>query len=197
MDECNEEEGWLNICPARRSDWLPIADVVADVGLVLEEFPITSVYINKLAGRTADDSKHHYTRQSSSVLVAHKTVDFTYHPPGPQFDPPRTSQLEAIGIVVSQKHPPSVTFLAPAMAEHLLHRCAKYLSVSTVRRSTEEHLFSPTSPVVIPFFSLSIILKLCYSLFLFAFRPSFLPFPFLRHEVHDGGRQGIDYCFRA
>lgn len=91
---------------------------------MLEAFPITSVYINKLAGRTAADSKMHYTRQSSSVLVAHKTIEFTCHPAGPQIDPPRTSQLENAGIVVSQKHPPSTTFLAPAMADHLLQRCA-------------------------------------------------------------------------
>ena len=109
----------------RRVDFLAIADVLENAGLVLEEFPITSVYINNLAGRIAVDSRLHYTRQSSSVLLAHKTTDFTCHPAGPQFDPPRTSQLEAVGIVVSQKHPPSVFFLAPAMAEHLLHRCAR------------------------------------------------------------------------
>ena len=106
-------------------DLLDNAEVLAEAGLVLEAFPITSVYVNKLAGRTAADSKLHYTRQSSSVLVAHKTSEFTCHAAGPQFDPPRTSQLEAAGIVVSQKHPPSSTFLAPAMADHLLNRCGR------------------------------------------------------------------------
>lgn len=101
------------------------ADVLAEAGLVLEAFPISSVYVKKLAGRTAADTKQHHTRQSSSVLVAHKTTEFTCLEAGPQFDPPRTSQFEAVGIVVSQHHPPSATFLAPAMADYLLNRCAE------------------------------------------------------------------------
>ena len=161
-----------------------------------EEFPIKSVYINRLAGRTAFDSRLHYTRQSSSVLLAHKTTDFTCHPPGPQFDPPRTSQLEAVGIVVSQKHPPSATFLAPAMAEHLLHRCARCVELCVEAPSSI--YFSPTGPVLIPFFFAShaetilLIRPAC-----FALRSSMLPSHLLRRQVHDGGRQGTGYCFRA
>lgn len=107
----------------QRTDLHDNADVLQGVNLVLEAYPITSVYLSKLAGRNAESSKLHYTRQSSSVLVAHKTSEFTCHAAGPQHDPPRTSQLEAVGIVVSAKHPPSATFLAPAMADHLLNRC--------------------------------------------------------------------------
>ncbi len=89
---------------------------------MLEAFPLMSVYLSKLSGRTAADSKSHNTRQTSPVLVAHKTSDFTYHEPGPHLDPPRTRQLEGVGVVISQKHPPPATYLAAAMAEHLLNR---------------------------------------------------------------------------
>lgn len=89
---------------------------------MLEPFPVTSVFLSKQAGRTAADKKLHYTRQTSSVLVAHKTSDYTCNGPGPQLEPPRQRPLELVGVVVSQKHPPPATFLPPAMAEHLLTR---------------------------------------------------------------------------
>ncbi|CAB1120660.1 unnamed protein product [Ectocarpus sp. CCAP 1310/34] len=99
-----------------------MTDSLKEAGLALEAFPVTSVYLNKLAGRTPTDSKQRkYTRQTASVLVAHKTGEHTSHASGPQFDPPRISQLEAVGIIISQKHP-SATFLAPSMADHLLNR---------------------------------------------------------------------------
>eukprot|EP00752_Nemacystus_decipiens_P003967 g3633.t1 len=98
-----------------------IKGVMEEAGLALEAYPITSVYLSKLAGRTPADSKLHYTRQSSSVLLAHKTSKFTCHSSRPRYDPPRTSQLEAVGIVVSSKHP-AATFLAHSMADHVLNR---------------------------------------------------------------------------
>ncbi len=108
----------------RRGNVLDNAGVLTEVGLLLEAYPHQSLYINKLAGRAAVDSKLHLTRQASFVLVAHKTSEFTCLEAAPQLEPPRTRQLEAIGVVVSQKHPPSTTFLAPAMADYLMNRCA-------------------------------------------------------------------------
>lgn len=106
--------------------------VLNEVGLVLEAFPITSVYLAKLAGRIPEKSKLHYSRQASSVLLAHKTNDFPCHPVKTGLDKPREGPLEALGVVVSSKHPDSTTFLAPSMADHLLNRCVSVLFFSVL-----------------------------------------------------------------
>ncbi|CAN0414983.1 unnamed protein product [Pylaiella littoralis] len=51
------------------------AGVLKEGGLVLETFPTTSVFITKLAGRTAAKNKLHHSRQTSSILIAHKSPD--------------------------------------------------------------------------------------------------------------------------
>lgn len=100
------------------------AGILKEGGLVLEAFPATSVFLSKVAGRIPANSKLHYKRQTSSVLIAHKTADFPCHVASgrSQFEAPRQGQLEVGGVVVSSKHPASTTFLAPSMAEHLLTR---------------------------------------------------------------------------
>lgn len=98
--------------------------VLKEVNLVLERFPATSIFLSKTAGLVAEETERYYNRHASSVLVAHKTADFTCHPvsKGDHFDAPRSQELEAIGVVVSAEHPPTSTFLTPVMADHLLKR---------------------------------------------------------------------------
>lgn len=121
------------------------------VGLVLESAPATSVFVAKTPGRISEKAKQHYNRHTSAVLVAHKTVDFTYNPvsKSDHFEEPRTQQWEAMGLVVSARHPPASTFLAPAMADHLLKRFVCFQDNCRVRffvqhlyftRSGSDHL---------------------------------------------------------
>ncbi|CAM9580097.1 unnamed protein product [Ectocarpus fasciculatus] len=98
-------------------------DRLKAMGLILEKNPPISVYLEGQAGRIPDHRKNHYTRQSSSVLIAHKNGDFAQHgAPRDSFSRPREQALEDVGVVVSAKHPHSATFLSRSMAEHLIHR---------------------------------------------------------------------------
>lgn len=91
-------------------------------GLQLEAHPVSSIYLSKLAGRIPGKSKLHNTKQMSHVILAHKTGEFPCNAVNPRLDAPRQSQLEAVGLVISSKHPSSATFLAPSMADFLLNR---------------------------------------------------------------------------
>ena len=93
-------------------------------GLVLEDSPLTSVYLGGRLGRRVCETKNNYPTQVSSILVAHKTADFVCRSGDmiARLESPRQPDLEAIGVVISAWHPDMGTFLAPAVADHLIKR---------------------------------------------------------------------------
>ncbi|CAM9927717.1 unnamed protein product [Discosporangium mesarthrocarpum] len=104
-------------------------------GLLLEGAPISSIYLGGRLGRPAVETKNHYVQQSSLTLIPHTTADFISHGGGvhtgrraikpPRLEPPCPPELEAVGVIVSAKHPDSGTFLAPAVADHVIKRSSK------------------------------------------------------------------------
>ncbi len=76
-----------------------------------------------------------YPTQGSVTLLAHKTDSFICNGGGPKtagaesrrtrwptVEAPRTAELDHIGAVVSNAHPPAGTFLASSTAEVLIER---------------------------------------------------------------------------
>lgn len=98
--------------------------------LLLERYPITTVYLARQSGRIAGENKNHYASQTSMTLIAHKSQNFVCHGGGTggrrravaSSSSSTHELLEELGVVVSPKHPESKTFLAPAMANHLIKR---------------------------------------------------------------------------
>lgn len=99
---------------------------------MLEAHPIISVYLRGQAGRTPEGSKNHYKAQTSLTLIAHKSRDFEIRDAASsstKYAPPRRQELENIGVILSAKFPECKTFLAPAMANHLIERSVREPSV--------------------------------------------------------------------
>ncbi|CBN76081.1 expressed unknown protein [Ectocarpus siliculosus] len=103
--------------------------------LAMEKNPVVSIYLEGQPGRIPERLKNHLTTQGCSVLVAHKTNDFACHghPLGKRraargaassasFKSPRQASFEAVGFVVSDKHPSTATFLSTSTADHLINR---------------------------------------------------------------------------
>eukprot|EP00752_Nemacystus_decipiens_P011591 g10293.t1 len=105
-------------------------------GLVLEESPVVSLFLHGKSGRLARKDKFVFPTQGSVTLVAHKGENFICNGGGPRsggdissrasrggmLAPPRTMELDRIGVVVSLAHPPAGTFLAESTADFLLKR---------------------------------------------------------------------------
>lgn len=112
---------------------------MASAGLVLEDSPVVSLYLGGKSGRVSDEKRLTYPSQGSVTVLAHKTRDFVCNGGGARLTktrassrglpatttrppPPRTPELDLIGAVVSECHPPSGTFLASSVADLLVKR---------------------------------------------------------------------------
>ena len=107
----------------------------------LKENPITSVYLARRAGRLATATRKDHTNQTVVTLVAHKTTRYVCNGGGGRAErerrpkmrkvpPPRMSELEDVGVVLSPKHPPASTYLDPAVADYCITRCVLLASRS-------------------------------------------------------------------
>lgn len=120
-----------------RYDHVLYTGLMASAGLVLEDSPVVSLYLGGKSGRVSDEKKLTYPSQGSVTVLAHKTRDFVCNggstrltktrasrglPATTPPPPPRTPELDLIGAVVSECHPPSGTFLASSVADLLIKR---------------------------------------------------------------------------
>lgn len=98
-----------------------------------------SVYLHGKSGRVAKEKRYLFQNQGSVNLVAHKKVkhvNIVCNGGGPRskadsssrsaratrVTPPRTAELDQIGVIPSMAHPPAGTFLADSTAEFLIKR---------------------------------------------------------------------------
>ena len=106
--------------------------VIKRAGLTLEATPIISAFLGGKSGCVEASAKRDHRHQSSLNLLLHKSSYYVCHGGGARNDRSsrsatpkcgaRQESLDEIGIIVSTQHPPTNTFLAPAMAEYCITR---------------------------------------------------------------------------
>lgn len=93
---------------------MKITGAMKDAGLILESSPPSSVYLSGRSGRVAAPTKLRFASQTSTVLVAHKTANFTCNGGGvvrnngvgrantrsTTLEAPRQHALENVGVVL-------------------------------------------------------------------------------------------------
>ena len=95
---------------------------------------MSSVYLHAKSGRISKKNRFHYPSATSVTLLAHKQDVFICNGGGARSRedsnarisriarPPRTVEMDRVGVVVSLRHPPSGTNLAYSVAEMLIKR---------------------------------------------------------------------------
>ena len=108
------------------------AGVIKRAELTLETTPIISAFLGGKSGRVPASAKRDHRHQAYLNLILHKSSDYVCHGGGARNGRSsrsaapkcgaRQESLDEIGIIVSPQHPPTNTFLAPALAEYCVTR---------------------------------------------------------------------------